>query len=76
MPEPSAKPNQPEHSGPIAPRRLVADWEYQTAYIPTFQVRTTPELHSRLCERARQEGKPLGVFLIEILEEAVRSRGS
>ena len=35
--------------------RVVADWEYKTAYIPTFQVRIPAGLHDRLCEWARQE---------------------
>ena len=75
MPEPSADLNRPEPVSPAAPRRVVADWEYQTAYIPTFQVRVTAALHDRLCEWAKQERKPPGGLLIEILEEAVRRRG-
>jgi len=76
MPEPPADPNQPEQRCPAAPRRLVADWEYQTAYIPTFQVRITAGLHDRLCEWAKQERKPPRDLLVEILEEAVCHRGS
>jgi hypothetical protein len=55
---------------------VVADWEYQTAYIPTFQVRITAGLHDRLCEWAKQVGKPPKALLVEILEEAVRHRSS
>ena len=75
MPEPPADLNQPEPVRPAAPRRVVADWEYKTAYIPTFQVRIPAGLHDRLCEWARQECKPLTALFIEILEEAVRRRG-
>jgi predicted HicB family RNase H-like nuclease len=55
---------------------VVADWEYKTAYIPTFQVRITAGLHDRLCEWAKQERKSPGALLVEILEEAVCLRGS
>ena len=55
MPEPPADLNQPEPVRPAAPRRVVADWEYKTAYIPTFQVRIPAGLHDRLCEWARQD---------------------
>ena len=75
MPEPPADLNQPEPVRPAAPRRVVADWEYETAYIPTFQIRIPAGLHDRLCEWARQERKPLTALFIEILEEAVRRRG-
>jgi hypothetical protein len=76
MPEPPADLDQPEHGRPAPPRRAVADWEYQTAYIPTFLVRITAGLHNRLCEWANQEHKPPSVLAFEILEEAVRRRGS
>jgi hypothetical protein len=76
MPEPPTDLNQPEQRCPAAPRRVVADWEYQTAYIPTFQVRITAGLQDRLDEWAKQERKPLVALLIEILEEAVRRHGS
>jgi hypothetical protein len=76
MPEPPTDLNQPEQRCPAAPRRVVADWEYQTAYIPTFQVRITAGLHNRLNEWAKQERKPLVARLIEILEEAVRRHSS
>jgi hypothetical protein len=54
MPEPPADSNEPEQCCPAPPRRVVADWEYRTAYIPTFQVRITAGLHDRLCEWAKQ----------------------
>ena len=76
MPEPPTDLNQPEQRCPAAPRRVVADWEYQTAYIPTFQVRITAGLHNRLNEWAKQERKPLVALHIEILEEAVRRHSS
>ena len=76
MSEPPADLNQSEQSRPTVPRRVVADWEYQTAYIPSFQVRIPAGLHDRLCEWAEQERKPPGALLLEILEEAVRRRGS
>jgi hypothetical protein len=75
MPEPPADLNQPEPVRPAAPRRVVADWEYETAYIPTFQVRIPVGLHDRLCEWASQERKSSNALIIEILEEAVRRRG-
>ena len=75
MPEPSADLDRPEPDRPAAPRRVVPDWEYRTAYIETFQVRIPAGLHNRLCEWARQERKPPGDLVIEILEEAVRRRG-
>ena len=75
MPEPPADLNQPEPVRPAAPRRVVADWEYKTAYIPTFQVRIPAGLHDRLCEWARQERKSPNVLLIEVLEDAVHRHG-
>ena len=36
MPEPPAELDQPEDGRPAPARRAVADWEYKTAYIPTF----------------------------------------
>jgi hypothetical protein len=74
MPEPPADLNQPEPVCPAAPRRVVADWEYETAYIPTFQVRIPTGLHDRLCQWAKQERKPPRGLFIEILEEAARRR--
>jgi hypothetical protein len=76
MPDQPADLNQPEQRCFETPRRLVADWEYKTAYIPTFQVRMNAALHSQFCEWAKQERKPLGALLVEILEEAVCRRGS
>ena len=74
MPDPPADLNQPEQWCFAAPRRVVADSEYKTAYVPTFQVRMTAELHNRLGEWAKRERKPPGALLIEILEEAVDRR--
>jgi hypothetical protein len=76
MPEPPADRNRPEQGRPTVPRRVVADWEYRTAYIPTFQVRIPAGLHDRLSEWAKQERKPPEALFVEILEEAVRRRGS
>jgi hypothetical protein len=76
MPDRPADLNQPEQRCSEIPRRVVADWEYKTAYIPTFQVRITAGLHDRLCEWAKQERKSPGALLVEILEEAVCRRGS
>jgi predicted HicB family RNase H-like nuclease len=76
MPDPPADLNRPEQRSSETPRRVVADWEYETAYIPTFQVRMNAALHNQLCEWAKQERKPLGALLVEILEEAVCRRGS
>ena len=75
MPEPPADLNQPEPVCPAAPRRVVADWEYRTAYIEAFQVRITAGLHNRLREWAMQERKSPGDLFVEVLEEAVRRRG-
>ena len=75
MSEPPANPNQPEPVRPAAPRRVVADWEYRTAYNQGFQVRLPPALHDRLSEWAKQERRSLSGLVIEILEEAVRRRG-
>jgi hypothetical protein len=50
MPEPPAELDQPEHCRPASARREVADWEYKTAYIPTFLVGIPARLHNRLCE--------------------------
>jgi hypothetical protein len=74
MPEPPADVNQREPVRPAAPRRVVADWEYETAYIPTFQVRMPAGLHERLCEWAKQGREPTHRLVIEILEEAVSRR--
>jgi hypothetical protein len=76
MLEPPADLNQPEQVCPAVPRRVVVDWEYQITYIPTFQVRIPAGLHDRLSEWAKQERKPQGALFIEILEEAIRRRGS
>ena len=75
MSEPQANVDRPEPLCPAAPRRVVADWEYRTAYLQFFQVRIPAELHNRLCEWARQERKPSGDLLIETLEDAVLQRG-
>jgi hypothetical protein len=76
MPESQADRDQPERCGPAAPRRVVADWEYETAYIPTLQVRITAGSHNQLCEWAKQERTTPRALLVHILEEAVRRRGS
>jgi predicted HicB family RNase H-like nuclease len=76
MPDSPSDLDQPEQRCSEPPRRVVADWEYKTAYIPGFQVRVTAGLHNRLCEWAKQERKPLGALLVEILEEAVCRHGS
>ena len=55
MPEPPTDVNQPEPGCPAAPRRVIAQWEYKTAYIEAFQVRIPARLHERLCEWAKQE---------------------
>jgi hypothetical protein len=57
-----------------APRRVVPEWEYRTAYIETFQVRLRSGLYERLSQRAGQEGKSPETLLIEILERAVKGR--
>jgi hypothetical protein len=75
MPEPPADLDQPEPVCPAAPRRVVPDWEYRTAYIEFFQVRMPARTHDWLCGWAKQEGKRPSDLLIEILEEAVRRRG-
>jgi hypothetical protein len=76
MPDPPADLNEPKQGCSEPPRRVVADWEYKTAYIPGFQVRFTAGLHNRLCEWAKQERKSPGELLVEILEEAVCRHGS
>jgi hypothetical protein len=75
MPERSADFDDPEQRGPISPLRVVAEWEYKTAYIPTFQIRFSLEMKDRLSDWARQEGKLLDALLIEILEKAIHRRG-
>jgi hypothetical protein len=74
MTEPQPHPDRPEPVRPAAPRRVVAEWEYRTAYLPSFQVRIPAGLHGRLGEWARQERKPLGDLIVQILEGAVRRR--
>jgi predicted HicB family RNase H-like nuclease len=74
MSESQANRDRPEPTHPVAPRREVADWEYQTAYIPSFQVRIPAGLHDRLSRWAEQEQKPLSDLLFATLEEAVRRR--
>jgi hypothetical protein len=76
MLEPPADLNRPEQDRPALPRRVVAAWEYRTASIPTFQVRIPAGLHDQLSEWAKQERKPPGALVVEILEEAIRRRGS
>ena len=76
MPEPPAGLDQPEQRCPGTPRRVITDWEYQTAYIKTFQVRITAELNDWLSEWAKQERKPQTASSSQILEEAVVRRGS
>ncbi len=72
MSEPQTNLDPPESDSPTAPQRVIADWEYRTAYLQFFQVRMPAELHNRLCEWAREECKTLENLLIETLEEAVR----
>jgi hypothetical protein len=74
MPDPPADLNQPEPDRPPAPRRVVPDWEYETAYLPTVYVRIPAGLHDRLSEWARRERKRPSDLMVEILEEAVRRR--
>jgi hypothetical protein len=76
MPEPPGNPNRPETLRPAAPRRDVPDWEYRTAYIQRFQVRLPAELSVRLRGWAQQDRRPAEDLLIDILEEAVRNRGT
>jgi predicted HicB family RNase H-like nuclease len=52
-------------------QREVPHWEYETAYDWKFQLRTSPELHRRLSERAAGEGRTLESLVIALLEEAV-----
>jgi hypothetical protein len=66
--------NQPAPSRPAAPRRVIPEWEYRTAYIETFQVQIPAGLHERLREWAEQERKLPRDLCIEILEEAARRR--
>ena len=54
MSEPRANRDKPESVPPAAPRRVVASWEYSTAYIQHFQVRVPAGLNDRLCQWARQ----------------------
>ena len=74
MSEPESKNDRPDPARPDAPRRVIPDWEYRTAYIERFQVRVPSKLHDRLSGWASQEGKPLQDLVIAILEEGVRGR--
>jgi len=74
MSEPPSNVNQPDPARPQAPRRVISDWEYRTAYLPSFQVRLPSGLHKRLCDWAEQECKPPQELVIEILEEEGRRR--
>ena len=76
MPEPPGNPNRPETVRPAAPRRDVPDWEYRTAYINYFQVRLPAELSERLRKWAERDRRPATDLIIEVLEEAVRHRGT
>jgi hypothetical protein len=76
MLEPPADLNRPEQGRPAVPRRVVAAGEYRTASIPTFRVRIPAGLHDRLAEWAKRQRKPPGALFVEILEEAIRRRGS
>ena len=60
---PSRQPTStsPQPGGPAAPRRVIAEWEYRTAYIETFQVRLPAGLHERLREWAKQERNCRGI---------------
>jgi hypothetical protein len=53
---------------------VVVEWEYRTAYLLFFQVRIPEGLHGRLGVWARQERKPLGDLIVQILKGAVRRR--
>lgn len=74
MSNPPSEVNRPDPARPEAPRRVIADWEYRTAYIELFQVRMPSGLHKRLCEWAEQARKSLQDLVIEILEEEGRRR--
>jgi hypothetical protein len=76
MTERPTDPNRPDSVRPAAPCRVVADSEYRTAYIETFQIRIPARLHERLCEWAKQERGSLTDLVVDILEEAVRRRGA
>ncbi len=74
MSESPADPKRPDWAWPDTPRRIVSDWEYQTAYVQFFQIRVPTALHTRLCEAAQQRRIPMGDLVIEMLQEAVRRR--
>jgi hypothetical protein len=74
MPEPPANLDRPEPVRPAAPRRAIADWEYRTAYLNNFQMRLPAELSERLRRWAERDRRPAMDLLIDLLEEAVRSR--
>ncbi|KAJ3055151.1 hypothetical protein HK102_011412 [Quaeritorhiza haematococci] len=76
MSESQANPDRPDPAPPVAPRREVADWEYTTSYIPAFQVRLPERLHAPLIPWAEQERKTLSALVVEILEQAVSTRGA
>ena len=75
MSEPSSDPDRHDPAHPDRPRRVVADWEYRTAYDCFFQIRMHSALHDRLCRWARQEGIPWTELALEILEREVGRRG-
>ena len=76
MPESPVDLDRTDPVRPAAPRRAVADWEYRTAYINSFQVRLPAELYERLRGWAERDREPAMDLLIGLLEEAVRRRGT
>ena len=74
MPEPQVNRDRLDLIRPFVPRPEVADWEYRTAYVQFFQVRSPARLHIGLSQRAKEEQKALDVLIIEILERAVSRR--
>jgi hypothetical protein len=75
MSDPQAAPGAPEPAPPAPSRRVVEDWEYRTAYLWSLQVRMRPDLHARLVDWARREGRSLDDLAVEVLRDAIAHRG-
>jgi predicted HicB family RNase H-like nuclease len=54
---------------------VVEDWEYRTAYLWSLQVRMRQDLHLRLVDWARREGRSLDDLAVEVLRDAIAHRG-
>jgi hypothetical protein len=74
MSDPQADPGPPDPAPPSPQLREVEYWEYMTAYRWNFQVRVHQDLHARLVDWAKSEGRRLDDLVEDVLHDAIAKR--